>query len=71
MVGSSRIRAKASISSLTVSGRKALWTSGRSMVSLTMPLSVRSKRMSVYSTTVVQEVDGVDEFLGVMWRSRC
>ena len=38
IVGSSRIRAKASIISFTVSGRKALWTSGRSIVTRAMPV---------------------------------
>ena len=38
MDASSRMRAKASINSCTVSGRKALWTSGRSIVTRAMPV---------------------------------
>src|SRR5204863_326122 len=50
---SSRARSKACFISLTVSGRKALRTSGRLMVILAMPSSVRSNLMSVNSCMVV------------------
>ena len=42
MDGSSRIRANASIISLIVSGRKALWTSGRSIMTRAIPVPDRS-----------------------------
>src|SRR5579884_3855096 len=57
--GSSRARSKASIISITVSGRKALRTSGRSIVILAMPAFSAvdfSLRMSSYSAAAFQLV---------------
>ena len=49
IVGSSRASSNARISSRVVSGRKALRTSGRSIVIFAMPVALVSYRMSVYS----------------------